>query len=91
MGVSGAGKGFRCRKESPRDMRKFSRHLLESRICLLKQGQNGRCTEKSRKQRPLVRKQPSRPKKEPELLIGKVIYIGELNPHHHGISIILLA
>ena len=33
----------------------------------------------------------SRPKKEPELLIGKVIYIGELNPQHHGISIILLA
>lgn len=72
-------------------MRKFSRHLLESRICLLKQGQNGRSTEKSSKQRPLVGKQSSRPKKEPELLIGKVVYIRELNPQHHGIAIILLA
>ena len=72
-------------------MRKLSRHLFESRISLSKQGQNGRSTEKSRKQRPLVGKQPSRPKKEPELLIGKVVYIGEFNPQHHGISIILLA
>jgi hypothetical protein len=31
------------------------------------------------------------PEKEPELLIGKVVYIRELDPEHYGISVILLA
>jgi hypothetical protein len=85
------GKGFECRNEGALRYGRIVAASLGEQDLPLKGGSKWYLCGKEQKAKAFSVNESSRPKKKPELLIGKMIRIGELNPKHHGIAIILLA